>query len=85
MKKGEFLVSALQSQRISQFKPEEAKETPTEIEYESVDKLLKRRTLKNIGEITPAMKEYASTRLFSSGLELKKDQNLEKFFVVTTI
>ena len=54
------------------------------IQYEPVDRLLKKKIEKLPDDISSAMKEYTSSKLFSPSLEQKKIENLNNFFIVTT-
>lgn len=81
MKKGQNLASTLNVHKNN----DPDIEKPKDICYDSVDTLLQRKTEKTLKELTPAMKEYISSKYFSPDLEKKKYENIEKFFIVFTI
>lgn len=53
------------------------------LEYNSQESLLNKKLCNIPRDISPAMKEYHSTRKFSPVLETKKLLNIENFFLVT--
>ena len=62
---------------------EDLKVDPSGADYEAIDKLLSRKIGKFPTYLTPAMKEYFGSRLFSPYQEKKKNENIEKFFLVS--
>lgn len=78
MKKGQNLASTLTAMKNG----EADVEKPKDVCYDSVDTLLQRKTEKTLKELTPAMKEYISSKYFSPDLERKKYENIDKFFIV---
>jgi len=78
VKKGQNLASTLVAIKNAEVENEKIKE----VNYDNIDTLLHRRPEKLSNELTPAMKEYISSKYFSPGLEKKKYENIEKFFIV---
>ncbi|OMJ82051.1 hypothetical protein SteCoe_17382 [Stentor coeruleus] len=82
VKKGQYLAKTLNTQRIAiSHEDERAKETKKGAAYETVSTLIHRNVDKLPNDITLAMKEYISSKLFSPLLEQKKNENLENFFI----
>lgn len=85
VKKGQYLAKTLNTQRITiSQEAEHTKESIKGAAYETVNTLIHRKVDKLPNDITQAMKEYISSKLFSPLLEQKKNENLENFFIVKT-